>query len=449
MSGLFASPDRPRDDAASADEAVAAASAVATEPRPGADDGVLAERAPIDADAAFAAPKLDGSEPIDYIVPTPPLLPTPPPSRARAVAWLGVGALLLGAAGGVGGAAAWDAWGPNSDAVTLPISRPAGDITPAAGTVAAVAQEVLPSVVQIQSLNGGVGTSTGSGIVIREDGYLLTNNHVVESSDGEVSVLFSDGSVESGKVVGASPEYDIAVIKVDSTDLVPLALGDSDALLVGDPVIAIGSPLGLDATVTTGIVSALGRPVTTGDSDAAAHIAAIQTDAAINPGNSGGPLLNMAGEVIGINSAVAALPGATSATGAGSVGLGFAIPSNQVRRVAEELIATGKATVPAIGVLLDTRYDDGGVRVLTSAEAEGRDCVVDGSPADLAGIKEGDIIVAIDGTPVADPDTALVRLRSKAPGDEATLTLKRDGEEQTVTLTLVALDSFEPDPAAP
>jgi len=398
-------------------------------------------------DAIFGTPMLEQGGPVNYSVP--PVqggLPRPPRGRNGAFAGIAALALLLGTAGGVGGAAAYEAWGPDQPSTaTLPIAAGTPASHAEAGSVAAVAQAVLPSVVQIEATNGGAGTATGSGVIIRADGYILTNNHVIESSDGVVSVLFSDGHVEDGKVVGKSVEYDLAVVHVERTDLTPLVLGDSDAMLVGDPVIAIGSPLGLDSTVTTGIVSAVDRPVTTGDSaQGSAFIAAIQTDAAINPGNSGGPLLNSAGEVIGINSAIAALPGATQATGAGSVGLGFAIPSNQARRVSEELIANGKAEVPVIGALLDIGYKGRGVRVSDSSQLEaGQSGVVAGSPADKAGIKEGDIIVAIDGNPVADADTAVVRIRSHAPGDQVTFTVERDGKDTDVTLTLSSLSSVD------
>ena len=436
MSGLFAPPDDARSNA---DEGVTTVATTGTPDPVAADE---APAAPIPG-SVFDAPAASTDEPIDYVVPTPTQAPLRPTSRRRSVGWLAVAALLIGAAGGVGGSAAWDAWGPTPSGGTLPVSRPAGDITAAPGTVAAVSQAVLPSVVQIESLNGGVTTSTGSGVVIRADGYVLTNNHVVDSSDGAVEVLFSDGRVEQGEVVGKSAEYDLAVVKVGSTNLTPLALGDSDAMVVGDPVIAIGSPLGLDSTVTTGIVSAMNRPVTTGESDAASHIAAIQTDAAINPGNSGGPLLNMAGEIIGINSAIAALPGATQATGAGSVGLGFAIPSNQARRVSEELIATGKARVPVMGALLDRTYQGRGVRVVDASQLDGGTGVPVGSPAAKAGIKEGEIIVAINGDPVANPEAAIVRIRAHAPGDDVTFSLERDGKDVDVVVTLGSRDEVD------
>ena len=474
MSQLFASPEEPQaegaetapgavkvDDAAPVDGSVSDAAAQAIPVADGAAPSPYAPEAHTPTayasapavpgartpDAIFGTPTPEQDGSINYSVPpVQGALPRPPRGRKGAFAGIAALALLLGTGGGIGGAAAYEAWGPDqTPTATLPIAAGTAVSQTETGSVAAVAAAVLPSVVQIEATNGGAGTSTGSGVIIRADGYILTNNHVIESSDGVVSVLFSDGHVEDGTVVGKSVEYDLAVVHVERTDLTPLVLGDSDAMLVGDPVIAIGSPLGLDSTVTTGIVSAVDRPVTTGDSsEGSAYIAAIQTDAAINPGNSGGPLLNSVGEVIGINSAIAALPGATQATGAGSVGLGFAIPSNQARRVAEELIATGKAEVPVIGALLDVTYKGRGVRVSDSSQlSAGQTGVVAGSPADKAGIKEGDIIVAIDGSPVADADTAVVLIRSHAPGDDVTFTVERDGKDTDVTLTLASLSAVD------
>lgn len=366
------------------------------------------------------------------------------PARARVgggtVALIAAGALVVGGVGGFGAAVGYDALttddASNAGPVaTLPVANSSEELARAEGSVAAISAAVLPSVVSIEATGAEGRTSTGSGFVIREDGYIATNNHVVEGADGDVSVLFSDGTVLDGEVVGATSDYDLAVIKVDKTGLTPLALGDSDAVVVGDSVIAIGSPLGLSSTVTTGIVSALHRPVTAGDSaESASFIDAIQTDAAINPGNSGGPLINSAGEVIGINSAIANLSAVGSA--AGSVGLGFAIPSNQVRRTVEEIIATGTATYPVIGVQLDNSYDGEGVRVAT--DADGASGVVSGGPADEAGIEPGDVITQIDGRVITRGDELVVAIRAKAPGDTVTLTVLRDGEKQDIEVLLAA-----------
>ena len=438
----FASPEQPPVPGAVQTDpepapAVQASSALPDVPTPA--DGLFDSPAPSDdADAAFTVPPV---QPRTMVYPRP---------RARTVAGIAGMALMLGVGGGVAGAAAWHEWGPDdapsAQVATLPVSAHTGSPAPADGSIPAVAQTALPSVVQIQTTTQ-VGGSTGSGVIIRSDGYILTNNHVVTGATGVERVLFSDGEVRDATVVGTSVDYDLAVIKVDATGLTPLVLGDSDALVVGDQVVAVGSPLGLDATVTSGIVSALNRPVTTGEAGGTpSYMAAIQTDAAINPGNSGGPLLNMNAEVIGINSAVAAMPGATQATGAGSVGLGFAIPSNQARRVADELIADGHAKVPAIGAQLDRTYKGRGVRVADHSQfADGGVGVVPGSPADVAGVREGDIIVAIGSVPVADSNTAVVMIRSHAPGDTMTFTVRRDGEDTDLTVTLGVLSDLNYD----
>lgn len=389
--------------------------------------------------ATEATPSNDGV-PVWATPPTEsPARPQPPVGRLRkrSVAGLTAVALVVGAAGGAGATLALDGWDGGFSG--LPEASTGQPVNRAEGSVAQVTAEVMPSVVSIEATNEGVRTSTGSGFLISEDGYVVTNAHVIESSDGTVSVLLSDGDVVEGDVVGATADYDLAVIKIDRTGLTPLVLGDSDAMLVGDPVIAIGSPLGLDSTVTTGIVSAVHRPVTAaGGGGTPAFIDAIQTDAAINPGNSGGPLLNSAGEVIGVNSAIASLPGATRGTGAGSVGLGFAIPSNQARRTAEEIIETGTATFPVIGVNLDQRNSGRGVAILDDDEIDGVPGVVSGSPADLAGLEPGDVIVAVDGRPVARSDELVVAIRAMAPGDTVTLTVLSGGDELDVDVTLTS-----------
>ncbi len=402
------------------------------------------------ATAPTGAPVPDAVSPLSHGLTEAPLAPidSAEPSQPRgrvgagAVAAIAGGALILGAFGGFGAAFAYDQVN-NSDA-TPPATAalPAADTADSsqqleAGSVAQIAAAVLPSVVSIEASSGQGRTSTGSGFIVREDGYIVTNNHVVEGADGSIKVLFGDGSIVAAKVVGSTTDYDLAVLKVDKKGLTPLVLGDSDNMVVGDPVIAIGSPLGLDSTVTTGIISALHRAVTTGSetSTSSAFIDAIQTDAAINPGNSGGPLINSAGQVIGINSAIASLSGSSSAQ-AGSVGLGFAIPSNQVRRTVDELITTGKATYPVIGVMLDSTNQGEGV--LVAKEVNGQPGVVAGSPSDKAGVKPGDTITAIDGRTITRADDLVVAIRAHAPGDTVTLTIKRDGKEQDVTVTLAS-----------
>jgi len=241
-------------------------------------------------------------------------------------------------------------------------------------------------------------------------------------------VTFVDGSTATGKLVGANPGYDIAVVKVDRSDLTPLTIGSSDAVNVGDVAIAIGSPLGLQGTVTSGIISALDRPVTAGGRGDLAYINAIQTDAAINPGNSGGPLVNALGEVIGVNSAIATL-GMGDASG--SIGLGFSIPIDTAKRIVDELINTGTSQTPIIGVQLDTEFvgPGGAVAVVTP-----------GSPADTAGLQEGDVITRVEGNLISDSTALIVAIRANAPGDEIELTVLRNGQTLTVPLTLTAAD---------
>lgn len=371
--------------------------------------------------------------------------PVPPPRvrRRRGRGWLValglVGALLAGAAGGVAGARVLDERRPQADLPPAATARPDGaELT----GVAQIAADVLPSVVSIE-VRGSAGEGTGSGFVLREDGYLLTNNHVVAADVGTgrtITVVYADGSQDEAELVGSTSDYDLAVLRVDRTGLTPLVLGDSDAVVVGDPVVAVGAPLGLQGTVTTGIVSALNRPVTAGDTDAPAFINAIQTDAAINPGNSGGPLVDASGQVIGINSAIAQPPGAFTSGATGSIGLGFAIPANQARRTAEQLIETGTATYPVIGVLLDSRYTGEGVQV-ASEPSGSQEPVTPGGPADVAGIAPGDIILAIDGRPVTQADELIVAIRAKAPGDSVTLTVRTGDTERDVRVVLSELTS--------
>ncbi len=359
-----------------------------------------------------------------------------PRRRRSRRGWLVVGAVLLalvsGTVGGVIGARTADS--PQAHLPPAVTARPdGGELT----GVASIAAQVLPSVVLIE-VRGADGEGTGSGFVLQSDGYLLTNAHVATADVGSgrsITVVFSDGSQTAAELVGVTTDYDLAVLKVDRAGLTPLTLGDSDQVVVGDPVVAIGAPLGLQGTVTTGIVSAMNRPVTAGDSSAPAFINAIQTDAAINPGNSGGPLVNAAGEVIGINSAIAQPPGTTLSGTAGSIGLGFAIPANQARHTAEQLIETGTATYPIIGVLIDSRYTGEGVQVATET-VDGQPPVVPDGPADRAGIAPGDVILAIDGRPVTQPDELIVAIRAKQAGDTVVLTVRSGGQENEVRVVL-------------
>ena len=301
----------------------------------------------------------------------------------------------------------------------LPLLAPMSEI---AGRLA-----VFEGAYHLKKTSGG----TGSGFVISEDGYIVTNHHVAGGvgENGTVEVVFSDESTATGTLVGSDAGYDLAVVKVNRDGLPSLPLGTSSDVRVGDVAVALGSPLGLQGTVTSGIVSALERPVTAGGQGSTSFINAIQTDAAINPGNSGGPLLNGSGEVIGVNTAIATL-GAVGGS-AGSIGLGFAIPIDTVQRIVDEIISTGSSSTPVIGVSLDTSFPGPGARVSE---------VTPGSGADEAGLLDGDVITAIDGDVIAESTELIVSIRSNAPGDSVELTILRDGRTQDVTVTLTAAE---------
>ena len=347
------------------------------------------------------------------------------------VAAVGVTALVAGAAGGTVGYVAARETLPS---VVASAVDPVSPSAPADGSIAAVAAAVQPAVVQL-NVSGADGQGTGSGFIISSDGYLITNNHVagMASANG-IDVLFADGTKTKGTLVGANSGYDLAVVKVDKANLPTVPLGSSAGLQVGDSVIALGSPLGLQGTVTAGIVSALNRPVTTtGESanSSSAFINAIQTDAAINPGNSGGPLVNGKGAVIGVNSAIASM-GATAGQQAGSIGLGFAIPIDTAKRIADEIINTGSAKTPVIGVQIDTNFAGPGAKVAS---------VTSGGAAEAAGLQAGDIITKVNSTAIADGTQLIVTIRSFAPGDRVQITLTRDGDSMTLPVNLTAAKS--------
>lgn len=343
---------------------------------------------------------------------------------------LGVVAVVSGAAGGVVGAQLSEPAEGFNDTVTVIGSDPASVNEQSVDSTAGVASTVLPSVVSISA-----GDGTGSGFIISDEGYILTNHHVVAAGadvdGGSIELELFDGRQLEAEVVGTSPSYDLAVLQIGADDLQPVVLGSSSSVAVGDPVIAIGSPLGLDSTVTSGIISALDRAVTAGDRTDQAYINALQTDAAINPGNSGGPLVDAAGRVVGVNSAIATL-GISSDVG--SIGLGFAIPIDQARRTAEQLISTGEAVYPILGVLLDNSYAGPGAQVaLDDGDQHG---VTPDGPAAAAGIRPGDIVVALNDEQVRGPGELIVMLRALQPGDKVELTIERDGATRDVTVTL-------------
>jgi putative serine protease PepD len=300
------------------------------------------------------------------------------------------------------------------------------------GSVAAVAESMLPSTVQISAeFDGESGAATGSGFVLDRQGHVITNNHVVAdavSDDGPIEIVDQDGNRYQATVVGRSPVYDLAVLYAKrAASLKPAALGASQALRVGEPVVAFGSPLGLSSTVTAGIVSALRRPVTTGDSsNDSSYINAVQTDAAINPGNSGGPLVNLRGQVVGVNSAIATTGGISGESG--NIGVGFAIPIEQVRITADQILRTGEARYPVIGAKVQTGEDDGsGAQI---------DEVLQDTPADQSGLREGDIVTEVNGERVTDGIALIVAIRSHQPGETLEFTVERDGRERTISVTL-------------
>ncbi|WP_239084163.1 trypsin-like peptidase domain-containing protein, partial [Streptomyces sp. SID10692] len=356
-----------------------------------------------------------------------------------------MGALLLAlVAGGIGGGVgAYVERNGGLTTVELPqADRDNGDRAPE--SVAGIAASALPSVVTLH-VSGAAESGTGTGFVLDAQGHILTNNHVVApaGSGGDITVTFSTGETASAELVGKDSGYDLAVVKVRGVSgLKPLPLGNSDNVQVGDPVVAIGAPFDLSNTVTSGIISAKQRPITAGgekgDGSDISYVDALQTDAPINPGNSGGPLVDTRAHVIGINSAIRAADsgrGPESGGQSGSIGLGFAIPINQGKRVAEELISTGRATHPVIGVTLDMKYTGDGAKV-GAKDAEGGPAVAADGPAAKAGIRSGDVITHVEGQRVHSGEELIVKIRAHRPGDALELMLTRGGAERTVTLKL-------------
>ena len=326
-------------------------------------------------------------------------------------------------------------------------SVPAGNMPP--GSVEQVAAKVVPSVVMLET-DLGRQSEEGSGIILSSDGLILTNNHVVAAADSgsgkppaastgpapRTTVTFSDGRTAPFTVVGADPTSDIAVIRTQGVSgLTPISMGSSADLRVGQPVVAIGSPLGLSGTVTTGIVSALNRPVsTTGEAgNQNTVLDAIQTDAAINPGNSGGALVNMSGQLVGVNSAIATLGADSPDAQSGSIGLGFAIPVDQAKRIADELISSGKASHASLGVQVTNEKGAPGAKVVE---------VVRGGAAANAGVPKGVIVTKVDDRPINSADALVAAVRSRAPGDKISLTFDdpAGGGSRTVQVTLGKAD---------
>ena len=362
--------------------------------------------------------------------------PQPPSTRGRRrgrgaaiVVTAGITGLL---AGTVGGAVGFIVARDTLPGVGISITSADSPSPAADGTIAGVAAAVQPAVVQL-NVTASAGDGTGSGFIISEDGYIITNHHVAgpAAEDGKIDVIFADGKSATGTLVGSNAGYDLAVVKVDREDLPTLALGKSSELNVGDTVIAIGSPLGLQGTVTTGIVSALNRPVTAGGEGETSFINAIQTDAAINPGNSGGPLVDGNGAVIGVNSAIAAM-GSMQTGQAGSIGLGFAIPIDVAKRIADELISTGSASHASLGVQVSNDMTTYGAKIVE---------VVKGGAAANAGLPSGVVVTKVDDRVIGSANALVAAVRSRAPGDKLTLTyLNSSGASQTVQVTLGKAD---------
>jgi len=395
----------------------------------------------------------------------PPMPPPPGPMRQKRsrAGILAVGAVAIAVvSAGIGGAAATvvelgthSAGGSGTGLIPgAAPSVPAANMPP--GSVEQVAAKVVPSVVMLET-DMGRASEEGSGIVLSADGLILTNNHVVAAASKpggppgapggpggpggpagpppKTTVTFSDGRTAPFTVVGADPTSDIAVIRVQGVSgLTPISLGSSSDLRVGQPVVAIGSPLGLSGTVTTGIISAMNRPVsTTGESgNQNTVLDAIQTDAAINPGNSGGALVNMSGQLVGVNSAIATLGADSPEAQSGSIGLGFAIPVDQAKRIADELISTGKATHASLGVQVTSDKSTPGAKVVD---------VVQGGAAATAGVPKGVVVTKVDDRPINSADALVAAVRSKAPGDKVSLTFQDPGGgNRTVQVTLGKAD---------
>lgn len=375
--------------------------------------------------------------------PPPPFAPPPPPprnprpGRGGVAAAVLAGSLVVGGAAGLGGAALWSVIDdePSADVGAAPLrisDRP--DAAAADGSVEQVAATVLPSVVALDVAGPG-GAGGGSGVILTEDGLILTNDHVVslagsvDPGTAEVTVSFADGSTAPATVVGTDPLTDTALVQAeDVSGLAPITIGKSGDLDVGEQVVAVGSPYGLDSTVTSGIVSALDRPVEVARDENGNTTAypAIQTDAAINHGNSGGALVNMAGELVGINASIRTPTG--SGPDAGSIGLGFAIPIDEVMPIVEQLRSGDEPTHARLGIQVRTDPRGPSGAVVASIDP--------GSAAADAGLREGDVITRVDDHVIDSSGSLVAIVRSYRPGDQVSVTYLRDGEQRTTRLEL-------------
>ncbi|MGY4961533.1 S1C family serine protease [Streptomyces sp. IBSBF 2390] len=373
--------------------------------------------------------------------------PKPRSGRGGLVAAVLVAALV---AGGLGGGLGYTLARDNDSGGSTTVSASdsgAAQVKRAPGTIANVAARALPSTVTIEAESSNGEGGTGTGFVFDKQGHIVTNNHVVADAvdGGKLTATFPDGKKYDAEIVGHAQGYDVAVIKLKNapSDLNPLALGNSDKVAVGDETIAIGAPFGLSNTVTTGIISAKDRPVASSDgssSSKASYMSALQTDASINPGNSGGPLLDASGAVIGINSAIQSSSSGGFGSGqSGSIGLGFAIPINQAKYVAQQLIKTGKPVYAKIGASVSLEDSTDGAKI-TDQGAAGAAAVETGGPADKAGLKPGDVITKLDDHVIDSGPTLIGEIWTHKPGDKVKITYKRGGQEHTVDLALGSRD---------
>jgi putative serine protease PepD len=372
-----------------------------------------------------------------------PVLPPEPRPRMglrgrRLAATVVAASLVVGGAAGVGGAAIWTS--THDEVQSSPVLTQTGSSTAqtaATGSIEKVAHGVLPSVVMID-VAGPSGEGSGSGIILSRDGKILTNNHVaaLAGDTGQISVSFNDGSHAKAKILGTDPLTDTAVIQADGvSNLTPATLGHSSSLQVGQGVVAIGSPFGLDATVTSGIVSALNRPVNVGQVSQGNSTVypAIQTDAAINPGNSGGPLVNLSGEVVGIDAAIQTATNQTAGGEPGSIGLGFAIPIDEVLPIVQQMIRGETPTHARLGIGVEDAASGQGAQITDGAKISQ---VSNGSAASNAGLRAGDVITKVDGHLITSSDGLVAIIRSYRPGDQVTVTYERGGDAHTVRATL-------------
>ena len=417
-------------------------------------EGVGAPTSPVPVTSATPPPPMGPFGPLGQPVPQPPA-PKPAKRGAGQLTAVAVLAALLASGGTAAAAHYWPAdtqttaGASSSTQLGSNASVPVKQGTASAPDWTATASVVSPSVVSITATTAQ-GGGQGSGVIIDTSGHVLTNNHVVAGAQ-KLTVTLADGRTYEAEVRGTDPSTDLAVITVKNapSDLTPVAIGDSDTIAVGDPVMAVGNPLGLAGTVTTGIVSALNRPVTTeaesdgsqadpnGQTQGSGETVvtnAIQTSAAINPGNSGGALVNASGQLIGINSAIASL-GSSSGGQSGSIGIGFAIPVNEATSIAKQLIDSGTATHAYLGVTPQDGSASDGSATRAGAEVTS---VGDGTPAAQAGLEVGDVIIAVNGERVESADSLVGHVREKSTGDQVTLTVLRDGKSVEIKATLAA-----------